>query len=944
MSMPESRYIIGIDLGTTNSALSYVDLSLVDQSKPAIEIFKIPQISAPGEVSRLNLLPSFLYLPGEHDLPREGITLPWKWDQRGFVGVFAREQGARVPMRMVSSAKSWLCHGRVDRNAPILPWGAEENLPRVSPVEATAAYLRHLREAWNHAGGRPEEEFLENQTVVITVPASFDEVARDLTIQASDMAGLRNVTLLEEPLAAFYTWLHSHEEDWDSHIRPGELVLVCDVGGGTTDFTLIALKDSDDHPAFERIAVGDHLILGGDNMDLALARHVEARLHGDRQRTLKLSVWKELCHQCRKAKEEILGEGVPSRRITLVGQGRRLIADTVYAELDRREVEEIVLERFFPLVEPGEDLEEEAGEGISDLGLPYAQDPAITRQMVRFLERHGEDIEKKLGRNSPLPDLILFNGGTLKPAGIRERIQKALCIRFGKGDDNRPGVLENPDLDLAVALGASYYGLVRRGLGVKVSSGSPRAYFLGVGRAEDPEAGSSASKMALCLVERGMEEGRIIRLPERSFLVRANQPVTFDLYSSSYRTGDRAGDLIPVDESLTRLPPLRTVIRFGKKGKRTELPVSIEANFTEVGTLAIWCRSTRTEHGWRLQFQLRKGESSPPLPEQQVFEEALVERALSKIREVFSRGADAGPPGRLVPELVELLDRAKEKWPISFVRRAADELIDRSPARKISPDHEGRWLNLAGFCLRPGFGDALDEHRIKKVWKLYHEGPVHGRAVQVRCEWWVFWRRVCAGLNTNQQQRLFLEISSRLRPRKGKGKKLSPQEYLECWMALANLERIPPAEKAKYGKILLEELHPKGSRPQYWWALSRLGARDPLYGPLDRVVPAGEVSGWIEEILSKEWRNPRPVAAALIRLARCTGDRRRDLEPSLRERIGSWLNNIGWDPAKVRAIEEVQPRDAREESAAFGEDLPLGIVLLGREQEGGESAPRAPQS
>ncbi|MBN1103386.1 MAG: Hsp70 family protein, partial [Deltaproteobacteria bacterium] len=582
--MSDQRYIIGIDLGTTNCAVSYVDLLQYRGARPKIEIFPVSQLTGPGEILAQRLLPSFLYMPGEHEIAVEATTLPWRTDGEALVGAFARDQGALVPKRMVSSAKSWLCHGRVDRRGPILPWGAAEDQLKLSPVAATAAYLRHIKDAWNHARAGDEDQFFENQTVIITVPASFDEVARDLTLEAAGQAGLKGVTLLEEPLAAFYTWLFLHEGAWDQYIRPGALVLVCDVGGGTTDFTLIALRDKQGKPGLERIAVGDHLILGGDNMDLALARRLEMGLRKDKNNPLKVHVWQSLCQQCRRAKEEILGGAQDSQIITLVGEGRRLIADTVSASLERRDVEETILEGFYPFVEPGEDLGEKPRKGITEFGLPYAQDPAITRQMIRFLEHQKEQAGALLERSDARPDLVLFNGGSLKPQAVQERLRAAIRRWFGEEDESLPGVLNNSDLDLAVALGASYYGLVRKGHGVRVSSGSARAYYLGVGGGEQGDPPDDTPEKALCLVERGMEEGQRIRLEDKEFQVLTNQPVGFDLYSSSFRTGDRIGDVVTVDESLTAMPPIRTVIQFGKKAGRTSLPVEVEAHYTEVGT------------------------------------------------------------------------------------------------------------------------------------------------------------------------------------------------------------------------------------------------------------------------------------------------------------------------------------------------------------------------
>ena len=319
-----------------------------------------------------------------------------------------------MPGRLVSSAKSWLCHAKVNRTSPILPWNADDQVPKVSPVEATAAYLRHMREAWNHDQSGDQDRFLENQLVVLTVPASFDQVARDLTIEAASQAGIKEPVLLEEPLSAFYAWLIEHENDWQDLIRPGELILVCDVGGGTTDLTLITLEERPGTtPGFKRIAVGDHLILGGDNMDLALARYVEASLRRGETSGLNVQRWQILCHQCRQAKESILSGECDAMRITLVGSGRKLIADTVSTNLERAQVESTILEGFFPIIEPDERPVERPRQGITEFGLPYAQDPAITRHVIQFLERHRADVAA-IGKTTIEPDLILFNGGALK--------------------------------------------------------------------------------------------------------------------------------------------------------------------------------------------------------------------------------------------------------------------------------------------------------------------------------------------------------------------------------------------------------------------------------------------------------------------------------------------------------------------------------------------------
>jgi hypothetical protein len=623
-----------------------------------------------------------------------------------------------------------------------------------------------------------------------------------------------------------------------------------------------------------------------------------------------------------------LGGSHDSQPITLVGAGRRLIRDTLTTSVERRDLEQIVLDGFFPLVDPGSPLMEGAKKGITEFGLPYAQDPSVTRHMVRFLIRHREDLFQVLGKEIPRPDLILFNGGSLKPKILQERIREAVQHWFQEEDPKVPRVLINSDLELAVARGASYYGLVRKGYGVRVGSGSPRAYYLGVEKAWGEEPSGGRPEAAVCLVERGMEEGRRVELRGRHFEVLANQPVSFDLYSSSYRSGDRLGDLVPVDDSLTPLPPLRTVIQFGKKAGETRLPIQMEAHYTELGTLALWCRSLRTEHRWRLQFQVRRtGQAGEP-PDQEIFEEEILEEVLDRVREAFSYSGPGSAPETLVRDIAELVKRPKEKWPLSLIRRTADDLIPMASIRTKSPGYESRWLNLAGFCLRPGFGDVLDEHRIQKLWKIYPSGPLHERDTQVRCEWWVLWRRVAGGLNAKQQQVVLQGISSLLQPKKkAGGRKRSPQEGIELWMALASLELIQAQDKSRWGRGLLSSLSPKKARPQHWWALSRIGAREPFYGPVDRVVPPSEVSGWIREILQRPWRNPQPVGNALIHMARRTGDRNRDLDAALVEEVIAWLNPREWPDPLIRPLREVVPIEIQEESAIFGESLPAGLVL-----------------
>ena len=964
MDFQDKRYVVGIDLGTTNSAVSYVDLTAFSPKgkKRPIKMFKIPQLTGAGEFTPVPVLPSFLYIPGEYDISRKSLKHPWKREKDQFTGVFARDHGASVPSRLVSSAKSWLCHARADRQAKILPWGAE-GVDKISPVETTAEFLRHIKKAWNHFV-KDEDLFLENQFTVITVPASFDEEAREFTLEAARAAGLGNgVTLLEEPLAAFYAWLIRHERDWQNFVRPDDLILVCDVGGGTTDFTLITLKASQGSPRFERLAVGDHLILGGDNIDLALARYVESKFQ--KKTSLSGDKWKTLCHKCRSAKERILERGEDRVRITLKGEGSSLIAGTLAADLTRNAVENILCNGFFPDVTPEADARKKKGKAMAEFGLPYEQEPAITRHIGWFLEKHRQDVFSALGK-PPIPDLILFNGGSLKPSLLQERTRSAIRSWFAIADEALPGVLENAEPDLSVALGASYYGLVKQGTGVRVGSGSPRSYYIGItaddgcdgatasstkGKSEpgDPfgttekspssplndggdkrgEEKSKNSTRALCVVERGLDEGSSIALPDMAFEVLTNQPVGFNMFSSSFRSGDRSGDVVQVDDTLTAMTPLQTVIRFGKQGEKRRIPVSIEPEYTELGTLAMWCRSRISSHRWKLQFQLRDVQGVAETRESEVFDEEQVGRALEIVDAAFSDKEDIKKFQQTTKFVETSLQQKKGLWPLSFLRRMADILIERSESRKISPAHEVRWLNLTGFCIRPGFGDAFDEERVRKLWKIYLGGVIFPKSRQNTVEWWIFCRRIAGGLTAGQQRQFFQDISSTLVSGGDARKKMPPQELTEMWMAAANMERLLVKDKVVLGRKLLNGVKPAKTPRQHLWAVSRLGARELLYGSVDRVVSSREVGAWVQKLMKMSWQQKTPVASAVAQMVRKTDDRTRDVPVELTKTVLPWLDTMGAGKGMITMVEQAIPIESREESLIYGESLPQGLVLTG---------------
>ncbi|MGD9310157.1 MAG: molecular chaperone DnaK, partial [Desulfosarcina sp.] len=554
-------------------------------------------------------------------------------------------------------------------------------------------------------------------------------------------------------------------------------------------------------------------------------------------------------------------------------------------------------------------------------GLPYETNSAITYHLGRFLDRHRTEIKAFTGTDVPCPDWVLFNGGSLKADVLRQRIQDFLRLRFSQ--DSGAVALPNREMDLAVSLGAAYYGMVKSGVGVRVGSGSPRSYYVGV--ATETVQQAERPQQAVCLVERGLEEGSVIELPDQVVKVRANQPVSIDLFSSSFRSGDRSGDLVEVDDTLSALPALNTVIQLGEKGVRSEVPVRLTATYTEVGTLEIWCRSLTTPHRWRLRFQLRGATPADEVPDTYVYDTTLVEAARQVVRSAFAADRDPSCLPRLMPEIAGTLNASKDRWPLGLLRDLADTLFDEAAARHASAQAESRWMNLLGFCLRPGMGEGFDPQRINQVWKLYKKGPIHANAPQVRTEWWIMWRRVAAGLNPGQQRQFYQDTSAQLLPKKKS--RISKQELIEIWMAAASMERLLVKDKIILGRHLVDRLKTRKPTQQLMWALSRIGARDLLYGSIDRVIPPSEVTVWIETLVSLKWRNLKPVVEMLSQLCRKTGDPLRDVATETRDRVSQWVTSAGDFPGHLERIAYHSPRKQNEINTVFGESLPAGLIL-----------------
>jgi molecular chaperone DnaK (HSP70) len=930
-----ARFFVGVDLGTTNSALAFVDAAGKNRK---VRDFLIPQLVGPADVAARPTLPSVHHHVGEHELSQHSTRLPWTpMDAPSpdfVVGEFARTQSVLVPGRTVFSAKSWLCHPRVDRLAAILPWGGAADVPKLSPVEVSSRYLSHMVTAFGHAHGATPTEM----EVTLAVPASFDEVARELTVEAARRAGipLSQLSLLEEPQAAFYHWLSQHAR-FAEEVEVGDVVLVCDIGGGTTDFTLISVQKtaarSGKKLSFTRTAVGEHLLLGGDNMDLLLARRVEQQLGGQR---LSPHTFAGLLQACRVAKEKLLGEEPPERfSIHVAGRGSRLIGGGLHSELLRSDVEQAVLDGFFPRVkadaEPGR-----SRSGLQEFGLPYVADAAMTRHVAAFLRQHKAH-----------PTVVLFNGGVMSAPSIRERILDVLKEIGGE----RPRLLSSESLDLAVARGAAYSGLSRSGEGLRILGGAARAYYVEAGSAQDQAVSQ------VCLLPRGMEEGSEQELPSVRMLLLLNQPVRFRLFSSVLREGDAPGQVLKLDPSeATELPPLYTVLRHPKTSQQRPVTVTLAARLTEIGTLELWAVATEkdAEGGtlkWRLQFDLRQTEvptdgenktetsdSDSEDDEQhsgpKAAEAGLLQAAAEHIHATFAQSAS---PAALPKALSQVLG-PKENWSTPTLRALWEELKKARDHRTKSAAHEARWLNLVGFVLRPGFGFPLDDWRVKEAWRAWNAGLHHEKDDACRLEWWILWRRISGGLSRNQQEEIWkraapLFVPSLRRPdRKAPG----PHEHAELCRMLSSCERLDVKKKTELGDAVLAVLEKR--RTEFaLWSIGRIGGRLPLYGPHDTVVSHGLAEKWAQRLMklpvdkTSHADERYQVAHAVTELCRLTGDRAIDVSATVRQTVSEWiaesLPNAEGGPL-LRSLKEVVPREEKAERFVFGDTLPTGLRLL----------------
>jgi DNA-K related protein/Hsp70 protein len=1009
--MKPTRRAVGIDLGTTHTVVAFADL---DGEAPT-QIFPVHQLVTPTLREARPLFPSCLYAPVPGEISEEALALFGVFgDARWVAGELARRRGGEVPGRLVASAKSWLCHPGVDRDAPILPWGSGASdepggPPRISPVDASARYLAHVARAWDEAfPGEP----LAAAEVVLTVPASFDEVARELTVTAARRTGL-SVRLLEEPQAAFYDYMEREgragldsllassagvgatgNDGSDGRDGREAVVLVVDIGGGTTDLSLLRVArgqggDGDGAIEVTRIAVGRHLLLGGDNMDLALAHLCEARLVAPPAR-LDPGRFGQLVVACRAAKERLLGgasevhegndgdagnEGTRTARaaeaapITILGAGARLVGSALTTELTRADVLQVVLDGFFP--REGREARPSRAMGVRSglvaFGLPYERDVAVTRHVAQFFARHAEGAG---------PNALLLNGGVFRAHRLAARLESVIA------DWGGPAPLRLPlaDPDLAVARGAVAYARARQGRGLRIRGGAARGYYIGLDVGEGTEA-----RRAVCVVPRGAEEGTVhtsagvtdsetaagIAPAEgdgrqaRTFGLVVGRPVRFDLFASD-EAQHLPGEIVAIDEErFTALPPVAVAFEASAgrgKGKPEEVRVALEGELSPIGTLDFACvevsppasspaQPREARRRFRLAFQIRHeaasadasaavdiaagGKARAPSPRGRGDGAAPAGR-LDEAREAILRVYGKGRPDvtpREVKDLLRELERLlgdRAGWTLATNRALFDALAPGHRSRRRSADHERVFWLLAGYTGRPGFGDPEDARRVAEISPLFGEKVVFPDEPRGAQQFWIAWRRLTGGLDEAAQTRIRDVLDPLLAPSSARLKKPKGWKLEAEWDALelaAGLERLPPARRSELGAWILERTWTSRD-PRLWSALGRIGARVPAYASVHHVIQPLVVERWLDHLLREKWETLASAPEAAIHLARVTGDRARDVSERTRFEVAARLEAAGARAERVRAVREFVAEAEAERAARFGEGLPVGLRLI----------------
>jgi hypothetical protein len=937
-----SRYIVGIDLGTSSCSLAYFDTHCPEKG---LQIMPIAQWVGSGQLGELPLLPSFCYFLEKHEIKNQQFALcQFVAAPEGspyLVGSFARTQASSVPDRVAHAAKSWLCHGGVDRRNNILPWHSESILgeKRISPVFASSLYLQHLRLVWNQRiAAHDPVQLLEEQQIVITVPASFDEIASALTLDAAEMAGLprRNLRLLEEPQAAWYFWQYSNSgntliapEKLQQLLRvqPGQeqLVLVCDIGGGTTDFSLLKVAAADASSLeIRRVEVSTHILLGGDNFDLALSYFVESRAKEQGLRSLSRRQWAKLLGDARWLKEKAFAAAAAGEardyplHLAIAPDGARLLGQGATLSLSQGEIVDLIVEGFFPLCAKDAPLREKAS-SLKEWGLPHPQESAITRHLADFLK----------GRSV---DGVLCTGGSLLPQLLRER----LFAQIAAWQEKRPLLLENSDYELSVCAGAAVYGACLRHQEGQVASGYPRSLYLAVA------AKGEAKQSLVCIVPRGFSGEETLRIDQVPLQALVGQAVAFTLWASPQRA-DKAGAVLNHQgDDVLPLPPLCTVLQLpGASPRKTGqlLKVQLEVNLSATGLLTIYCVGAgEAELRWPLTFNVqeagfsRRTSSSEERDEKHDSTSSNAES--SDLHQVGQRlaalfGKRDGSTGnevksKLVWQFLEsTLGGDKYTWDLQLLRRLWDLIKEGETRRGRSREHEALWLSLAGFCLRPGYGLEDDSFRMDRLWQAYGRGgPFFPQEKRVEDQWWIMWRRTAGGLDRERQEKLCNKVFPQLR---------SGQASPEVILLLGALERVEMQKRLRLAEILLEQVTAGKSKflEQKMWALTRIASRRPLYAGADTIVPPAYVERWCVQLADMpSTLLPAPLFVAFAAAAgRKLDDRNFDISEESREQFIAALTRARASAGQIKQVAQYCAVDKGSYEQLFGEQLPPGIVL-----------------
>ena len=907
----EIRYVIGIDLGTTQCALSYCDL--LDKNLK-IKNLPITQLVNDSMIDDLPTLQSTIYLSEEN---RQLKRPEWMERPGKIIGAYAKELGSQVPGRYIHSSKSWLCHPRAERQSPILPWQSEITDQKLSPVDAACEYLTYLKNLWNaKIGIENENSIFEKQKIVVTVPASFDPSARNLTLEAIEKAGIKNYSLIEEPQAAFYDYLQRNPTTMVSELKGVDTVLVIDVGGGTTDFSLIGVnweKDSN-HAQFTRLAVGPHLLIGGDNIDLALARNAELAFKQKGKR-LNNKQWLSLLAQSRNKKEILLSdESNESLDFTITGSGSGVLAGSAKIQLEADKIRQTLIDGFFPLVDSNEYPDESEALGLSEAGLPFTKDAAVTKHLAAFLKD-----------NDVMPDAILFNGGTMKAECLRNRLCEVIGLWRGK----EPKVLENPHPILAVAAGAAYYGIVGLGLGQKINSGNPVSIYLGIGNSSSSTIDKYVPEQLICILPKGSEPETDYDLKEKTLGIDLSHDAAFYLfYTPLPPKAEEFGRTIRFNSKrYLPLPPCKLKAQTAK-GERQ---VNIRIKLRETGYLQIFCDETDGSFSQELRFDLGESDKKVSNNEPVKRKVPLTSSQLNDISSLLDN-ALAGKIqfNSIFKEIENIIGSARSSWDAEMLRQIFDIVIEREAEFRQNQASMTAWCRLLGYTLRPGYGVKTDTERVDNMWKMVFDSFDYEN-VEFWAEWWGMWKRIAPGLSSERQSALKNRVLSLLFPpkkRERKPRKLVQHERNQLWRLLGHLERLSVEEKIELGNLILDTPMSFGVDMVALSTLARLGARELAYAPDSMMVPPSVANEWASKLLRKAIPGSSYLDTALREIGRKTGDRMVQIEDPLRKEIldvfKKKLKKKNFIKPLLKAV-KLEENDLQE---ITGEALPSGFIWV----------------